>query len=311
MLFSIIVPVYNVENYIRRCVDSLIEQTYRNVEIILVDDGSPDRSPRICDEYAQRDDRITVIHKPNGGLSDARNAGLLRASGEYVLFVDSDDSISPDTVERFYQFAKMDHDIVVGDGTTVGGTVKLAHISEYGAYTGEEFLKRSLLQNKMPMAAVICLYKREFLMQNALFFKVGILHEDENFTPQAFLKARSVYNSGICFYRYYIHSGTITTKADLSRNASDMYETCCQLAELYQAIDDKELKALLLDSLVVKYLSIFQAGKIYQYGKQYIHKKFVFKYSRSLKTRLKSVLFCINCRLYYQTNQFFKALRKK
>ena len=89
--FSVIIPVFRVENYLRQCVDSVLNQTFNNFEIILVDDGSPDNSPAICDEYVQKDKRVHVIHKINGGLSSARNAGLTVAQGEYVLFLDSDD----------------------------------------------------------------------------------------------------------------------------------------------------------------------------------------------------------------------------
>ena len=92
-LISVIVPIYNVEKYLARCVDSIVNQTYKNLEIILVDDGSPDSCPDICDVWKEKDDRIKVIHKKNGGLSDARNAGLDIAQGEYVAFVDSDDFI--------------------------------------------------------------------------------------------------------------------------------------------------------------------------------------------------------------------------
>ena len=97
-LVSLIIPVYRVEKYLSRCLDSVLNQDYSNIEIILVDDGSPDSSPLICDEYAQRDPRISVIHKKNGGQSSARNAGLKVAKGHYVNFLDSDDWIAPDTV---------------------------------------------------------------------------------------------------------------------------------------------------------------------------------------------------------------------
>lgn len=102
-LITIIVPVYNVEAYLAECLDSILAQTHRNLEILLVDDGSPDRCPQICDEYAQKDSRIRVIHKPNGGLSDARNAALEVATGEYIGFVDSDDWIAPDMMEYLLQ----------------------------------------------------------------------------------------------------------------------------------------------------------------------------------------------------------------
>lgn len=96
---SIIVPIYNVEKYLPKCIESILNQTYKDLELILVDDGSPDNSPKICDEYAQKDDRVIVIHKPNGGVSSARNAGLDIATGQYIGFVDPDDYIASDMYE--------------------------------------------------------------------------------------------------------------------------------------------------------------------------------------------------------------------
>ena len=104
-LVSIIVPVYNVERYLDKCIQSISNQTYRNLEIILVDDGACEGSGKICDQWAQRDHRIQVIHKENGGLSDARNSGIDIATGKWLMFIDGDDSISPDTTARLYQAA--------------------------------------------------------------------------------------------------------------------------------------------------------------------------------------------------------------
>lgn len=106
-LVSIIVPVYKVERYIHRSIDSLLRQTYNNLEIILVDDGSPDNCPFICDKYAMQDNRIRVIHKSNGGLSDARNAALNVMTGQYVTFVDSDDYIADNMIEKFIETVKL------------------------------------------------------------------------------------------------------------------------------------------------------------------------------------------------------------
>ena len=105
-LISVIVPVYNVEKYLDKCIQSIVDQTYTNLEIILVDDGSPDNSGAICDEWAEKDNRIKVIHKANGGLSDARNAGLDIATGEYIAFVDSDDYIELDFYDKLYNVIK-------------------------------------------------------------------------------------------------------------------------------------------------------------------------------------------------------------
>lgn len=105
-LISIIIPVYNVEKYLNKCIDSIINQTYKNIEIILVDDGSMDNSGKICDEYARKDKRVKVIHKENGGVSDARNFGIDNSNGQYIAFVDSDDYIANDYVEYLYKILK-------------------------------------------------------------------------------------------------------------------------------------------------------------------------------------------------------------
>ena len=119
-LISVVIPVYKVEKFIRNCVDSVIAQTYKDLEIILVDDVSPDGCPAICDEYAAADKRIKTVHKENGGLSSARNAGLDVATGEYVFFVDSDDYISENAIERLYEaLIKEKADIAICDWVAV------------------------------------------------------------------------------------------------------------------------------------------------------------------------------------------------
>ena len=110
-LVSIIVPVYKAEKYIHQCIDSLLAQTYRNIEVILVDDGSPDNCGKICDEYAAKDYRVKVIHQQNGGVSAARNVGLANATGEWITFVDADDSVTCAYIEQLYV---NDSDWVIG-----------------------------------------------------------------------------------------------------------------------------------------------------------------------------------------------------
>ena len=120
---SIIIPVYNVEKYIRKCVDSILSQTYKNLEIILVDDGSLDNCGKICDQYAKIDNRVVVIHKQNGGLSSARNIGIEKATGEYLMFVDSDDSLEKIACESLINITnKTNADIVLPDGMKTENT---------------------------------------------------------------------------------------------------------------------------------------------------------------------------------------------
>lgn len=115
-LISVIVPIYKVQDYLDECIESIITQTYSNIEVILVDDGSPDRCPQMCDEWAKRDSRIRVVHKKNGGLSSARNAGIDVATGEYISFVDSDDFICKDTLQNLYERIKDDKSIGITSG---------------------------------------------------------------------------------------------------------------------------------------------------------------------------------------------------
>lgn len=309
MLFSIVVPIYNVEPYLERCIASMREQTYENIEIILVDDESPDRCPAICDRYAELDNRIKVIHKKNGGLSDARNHGVAAATGEYIIFLDSDDYIGLDTCERFAEYAKGGIDILVGSATVEGGACDLRQIDPTDTvYTGEEYLKKAHRESKARMAAWLNVYRRQFLLENELWFQRGILHEDEEFTPRVFLRAQSVVNTGINFYHYIIRDNSITTKKDKRRNARDLYSSLCSLEEIYIRLGDEELKSLLQDSLAEKYLSMTQAGKLFRY-KAFAHKDFVRRNAKRKRTRLKAKLYCFSPMLYYYVNAFTKRFR--
>ncbi len=309
-IFSIIIPIYKVENYLDKCVQSIINQTYKNIEIILVDDGSPDNCPAMCDEYAKKDTRIKVIHKENGGLSDARNAGIAAATGKYIIFVDSDDYIEIDTCERLLPFAK-DYDIIAGCGITEGAPKKLTQKPDLEVcYTGKSYLKTALERSSMPMAAWLYIYRRDFLEENKLDFKYGTTHEDEQFTPRAFLLAKKVINSGVNFYHYIIRENSITTNKNLSKNILDLYETCLELENIYSGIDDERLKKLLKNSLVTKYLSLFQDGRGYQYGKEYIKKQFVRRNSYIRKTKFKAFLFNLSPRTYWHINNIEKHLHK-
>lgn len=309
---SIIVPIYKVEDYIDRCVMSLIKQTYKNIEIILVDDGSPDNCPLICDKYEQLDSRIIVIHKKNGGLSDARNEGIKKATGDYIMFVDSDDYIELDSCKKFMDIiGDKDIDIVIGNARIIHNEEEtyMKHSIEMtnGVLDGKEYLKSELKSNSMFMAVWLNIYKRKFLIGNNLKFETGLLHEDEEFTPRVFLKAEKVIGTNCIFYNYIIRDDSITTKKDLSRNAIDIIKTCYKLSDIYSKILDSELKDLLNDSLAVNYLNAFQIGKLYKNEyKNFINKKFPIKHAYAKKTLLKSLLFLINKYVYYGLNKITK-----
>lgn len=194
-LITVIVPVYKVEKYLRRCVDSILAQTYTNLEIILVDDGSPDNCGKICDEYAAKDSRIKVIHQENGGLSAARNAGLDIATGDYIGFVDSDDYIAPDMYEKLYAALKeSDADISICNFQKVdenGKKLKTKEKIESGVLTNMQALTE--LQGKSGLCFIVAwnkLYKSWVF--DGVRFPVGRKCEDNYIAHILIHKSRKV-----------------------------------------------------------------------------------------------------------------------
>ena len=180
-LISVVVPIYNVEQYLERCIDSILHQTYEHLEIILVDDGSPDNSGAICDSYLSMDQRIKVIHKRNGGLSDARNAGLEMASGEFITFIDSDDTIMPEMIEKLYERIDTDRSDMAFCGyrqVSQNGDILSEVFLPDNVLTGFEALKVSY-ENEGVLYTIACnkLY-RKHLFQD-IRFPIGKYHEDE------------------------------------------------------------------------------------------------------------------------------------
>lgn len=181
-LVSIVIPVYNVEKYLRQCLDSAINQTYKNLEIFLVDDGSTDRSGQICDEYKKIDDRIIVIHKENGGLSSARNAALDLLKGKYIYFLDSDDFAALDMIETRVKFMEdYNVDIVMGTdysfyGETENSTKHVLCDNKPEVFTRIEAIKLMFLNKKLYHDAAGPLYKSVLFKE--IRFPIGMLYED-------------------------------------------------------------------------------------------------------------------------------------
>lgn len=235
-LISIIVPIYKVEPFIHRCVDSIIAQTYQNLEIILVDDGSPDECGVICDEYARQDSRIVVIHKPNGGLSDARNAGIAMAKGEYVGFVDSDDYIEDFMFERLLYTAQekgtklsMCAFFCENEDRTANELNNINLISDM-VYTAEELFKKLSEGNGWFFTvAWNKLYHRSLL--NPDFYPKGKYHEDEFTIAQLLWNAQKIACiSDKCYHYIYLRKGSITgSNTDLRHldALEALYWRCC------------------------------------------------------------------------------------
>lgn len=215
-LISVIVPVYKVEAYLRKCVASLVNQTYENLEIILVDDGSPDDCGAICDELAAQDSRIRVLHKENGGLSSARNAGLDIAQGEYIGFVDSDDWLEPEAYQRLMDMTLSENvKLVCGgryDCSSWDDTRQVGLCPEKReVISGEELAKRIFLWDNVDSAAWDKLYHRS-LFQN-IRYPLGVVSEDVPTTYRIALEAGRVGMLDKPIYNYFHRPGSITTDA--------------------------------------------------------------------------------------------------
>ena len=239
-MVSVIIPIYNVEKYLRQCVDSVISQTYRDLEIILVDDGSPDGCGSICDEYAVQDSRITVIHKENGGLSDARNAGLEIAKGEYIYFLDSDDYIKNDAIEKLVaRIEEENADFVYFDAETLFEDFEDENYNEefirsqyYRTSDGASVLASHIKHEEYFSCVVLLFLRTEFIKNKKLNFYKGIIHEDELFTPFTFLKAeRAAYLKEPLYIRR-LRAGSIMS-GKTSLKSMQGLEVC--IGEYYKA----------------------------------------------------------------------------
>lgn len=259
---SIIVPVYKVEQYLERCVNSLTNQTYKNIEIILVDDGSPDQCPQMCDGYAGEDSRIKVIHKKNGGLSDARNAGLDAATGEYIAFVDSDDWVEPDFIEQLYVNAKKeDADISIIGCTLVwddGRRKPVSNDKGYYVFDNEKAIREMLAQRKFGCMVCQKMYRKQIF--DTVRFPVGKLYEDVAVSMPTFLKARKVVFSGNHGYNYYQRNDSIVNSKFDERKL--YFLECCQniikYSDKHEKMYDTEAHIFYLRALMMFALTLYQ-----------------------------------------------------
>lgn len=256
---SVVVPVYNVEHELSRCVDSILVQSYANIEVILVDDGSTDGCPSMCDAYEKMDSRVRVIHKSNGGLSSARNAGLSCATGEWILYVDSDDYILNDSCERLIAVgAKYDCDIVSADAIREfnGGQEYMVHgsLADGECYPSRDFILKTVKPCEWYAPACFNLYKRSFLIENNLFFVEGLLHEDLEMQPRVFLAAKTVAYCAYPFYRYVDRASSIMNASKVDERVTAIEWIYSNWKSEFEAIEDRELARALNGHLAKCYL---------------------------------------------------------
>ncbi|MCR4828059.1 MAG: glycosyltransferase [Bacteroidales bacterium] len=238
-ILSIIVPVYKTEPYLDACVKSIMAQTLQDWEMILVDDGSPDRCPEMCDEYAANDGRIYVIHQENGGLSKARNQGINRAKGNYIAFVDSDDDIAPDTYKGNIEFmeAHPDVDVVQFPAKRIGWGDQFYHEPDK-YYRGR---KELILNNykDAPIDNTVCMkiFRRELF--DTVRFREGHVHEDKTFILEMLQHIQALYISSIGCYNYYRRENSIQTTDSYSKTSDWIDTEVATLKNLYEYPETK------------------------------------------------------------------------
>ena len=286
---SIIVPVFNMENYLNRCVKSIINQTYSNLEILLINDGSTDSSLELCHHWASLDDRIVVFDKENGGLSDARNYGVKQASGDYIGFVDSDDDIEPSMIEILYEMIK---------------SYKAEKYLEVLDTKG--YLKEYLIMHKLFGSVCTKLIRKDIAKK--LYFPKGKLYEDTYYSLQLIREAKKYVISDAPMYNYYMRNGSITNSSfspkmlDLAEIVDDFYDFVLEnYSDLQQEVEYRQMYA---------YLSVLNA--ILQeknFKDNFYYKKFKSYFSVNFKNLLKNphitlvrklcvILICSNIRVY-------------
>lgn len=257
-MISVIVPVYKVERYLRQCIDSILNQTYRDLEILLIDDGSPDRCGEICEEYARKDDRIRFFHMENNGLSAARNLGLREAKGDYIGFVDSDDWIEPDMYENLLkQLEGNEADISVCGVWKEYRETKCDYSICEGVYIGSDAIRVLICQ--LTSGVWNRLYKKD--CWTGIFFPEKHVYEEIATSYKVFLQAHSISCMPKQFYHYRMRAGSIDHMPSMN-NLMDCwnsyYERYLYLKTIPSVNNDQEL----IDCL--KKRTAFVAGRIWR-----------------------------------------------
>lgn len=275
--FSIIVPVYNVEKYLEKCVNSILEQSYQNYQLILVDDGSTDRSPELCDKFCENNEKISVIHKENGGLSSARNVGLDIARGEYIIFLDSDDYWDDrDALLKVYNRIQTTH-----------SDIYIFGMKKFFQSTGKcsEARKPIFTENNLPFSEAIrylmenntfvaCAWdkviRREIIIDNTLRFTLGQMSEDIEWCIKLLSYARSIGTIAECFYVYRQQNKTSITSNIARKNMEDIL----QVIEKYMSCEKGYVKHFIANQYVLwlttaNRISIKEIRDLVQRAKQY------------------------------------------
>lgn len=274
-LLSVIVPVYNVEKYLKRCLESILVQSWNDYEIILVDDGSTDSSAQICDLYAEKYKMIRVIHKENKGLSDTRNRGIEKASGEYVYFPDSDDWLEPNTFselsdvieELTYDIISFNREFVTSEEDKL-----ISAKSRIQKLSGKQALLEMLNQGDVTGFANDKIYRKKLFLDNDIEFPVGKYYEDLGTNYKLFLKATKVYVTNQKYYHYLITNPDSITQSWNEQKLQDMFGFYREIyyspliREKFEELEIEILQAYYINGLIHILSSLYKSNISAQYS---------------------------------------------
>lgn len=275
VLLTVVIPVYNIEKHLKRCVESVLAQEWHNYDILLVDDGSTDSSPQICDDYAKVYDFISVIHKKNGGLSAARNTGISNAEGEYVYFPDPDDWIEPNTFselsdvieELTYDIISFNREFVTSEEDKL-----ISAKSRIQKLSGKQALLEMLKQSDVTGFANDKIYRKKLFLDNDIEFPVGKYYEDLGTNYKLFLKATKVYVTNQKYYHYLITNPDSITQSWNEQKLQDMFGFYREIyyspliREKFEELEIEILQAFYINGLIHILSSLYKSNISAQYS---------------------------------------------
>lgn len=305
--YSIVIPVYNVENYLRKCLDSVINQSYKSFDVIIVNDGSTDNSLKIALEYSKKYDFITIIDQENKGLSEARNNGIKRVKTPYFILLDSDDYLNTDLLRRLDEVVSSNENVdIIRYQACCVNSDKIINYNEEEFYdlsgieAFEKIVKFHYVEN-----AWLYLYNTDYFKENGFKYPIGKVHEDFALTPLVIYKAKHVYSITYAGYNYVLRSNSIINSNDYSKTlkkVSDFYDNYLSIVqELDKVLGDKKvIKSYLANSLIYKITEL--TGNDYKMYFNRLKEDKVFEnlLVDTLSRKIKKFILKINPKLYYR-----------
>ena len=295
--FSIVVPIYNVEGYLKKCLDSILNQTFVDYEIILVNDGSTDQSLSIIKEYMSKYPDIKLINQENKGLSEARNSGLKEARGNYVLFVDSDDFIDKDLLLNLNESIINNPDLVRFQLRVVSDKTIDINEEAFDSLNGHDAFKK-IIKYRFVENAWAYLYSRKYLIDNGFLFKPNMYHEDYGLIPLAIIKASKVNSISYIGYNYVQRSNSIMSDSNYMKTRKKAFDVLSQYLDIVNKDSDPYYRSFLANSVILKLKDLNKEDYKKYLSEIKKHKVFDNILSDTLVRKIKKMLLKISPKLY-------------